>query len=112
MGKSVKLLLFIASIVVVFPLQSCVVSRPAEPGSDFVWVAPYTLPRGVLIPGHWKYVGPPRHRMVWIPGHYNHRGDWVTGRWKKLKPPKDGAYWVPGHRSPTGRWTPGYWRYR
>lgn len=29
MGKSVKLLLFIASIVAVFPLQSCVVSRPA-----------------------------------------------------------------------------------
>lgn len=112
MKKSVRILLFIASFVAILPLQSCVVNRPANPGSDFVWIDSYTLPGGVFIPGHWKYVGPPKHRMVWVPGHYNRRGDWVTGRWKKLKPPRKGAYWVPGHRAPSGRWIRGHWRYR
>lgn len=112
MGKSVRVLFFIASFVAFFPLQSCVVERPVRPGPDFVWVAPYRAPGGVFIPGHWKYVGPPKHRMVWVPGHYNRYGDWVNGRWKRLRPPGNEAYWVPGHRTPSGRWVPGRWRYR
>ncbi len=112
MRRSWRVLLCMASLVVLFPLNSCVIDRPARPGSDFVWVAPYRTPTGILIRGHWKYVGPQRHRMVWVPGHYNPHGDWIPGRWKKLSSPRKGAYWVPGHRTPRGRWIRGHWRYR
>lgn len=112
MKKSLRILLCITSLIVILPLQSCVVNRPVRPGPDFVWVAPYTTPRGVFIHGHWKYVGPPRHSKVWISGHYNRYGDWVPGHWKKLRSPRKGTKWVPGHRTPSGRWIPGHWRYR
>ncbi|MCG8344290.1 MAG: hypothetical protein MI685_03885 [Chlorobiales bacterium] len=112
MKKSIRILLLIAGFVAVFPLQSCVVQHPVRPGYDFIWIAPHKAPGGILIPGHWKYVGPPRHRMAWVPGHYNRYGRWIPGHWKKLYPPRRGAYWIPGHRAHYGRWVPGHWRYR
>ena len=112
MRKSVRVLLIVASIIAILPLQSCVVNRPVKPGSDFVWVVPHSTPGGVLIPGHWKYIGPPRHGRVWVPGHYNRRGDWISGRWKRIGSPRKGSYWVQGHRTSSGRWIPGHWRCR
>ncbi|ACF46934.1 MAG: hypothetical protein OQK66_06550 [Prosthecochloris sp.] len=94
-----------------FTLQSCVVSRPLRPGPGFLWVSPYKTPRGVHIPGYWKYTGPPQHNRAWVPGHFNASGKWVSGHWRKLRAPKKGAVWVPGSRTPEGRWHEGRWRY-
>lgn len=33
----------------------------------------YTTPAGVIIHGHWKYVGPPQRHRIWIPGHWRAR---------------------------------------
>ncbi|MEC9487418.1 MAG: hypothetical protein UMU76_07945 [Prosthecochloris sp.] len=111
--KNVPIRSLLLCLVLVFPLQSCVVNRPVHPGPGFVWVAPYTVSSGVVIRGHWKYVGPPQRQRVWVPAHYNRRGHWVRGHWKALKAPRHrNAVWIPGWRTPSGRWHPGHWRYR
>ncbi|HED30180.1 MAG TPA: hypothetical protein ENN50_00490 [Prosthecochloris aestuarii] len=111
--KNTKLPLVMLCLAMALPLESCVVSQPARPGRNFVWVTPYTAPGGVVIHGHWKYVGPPQRNRVWIPGHYTRNGHWVRGHWKTLKQPRrHGAVWVPGWRTPDGRWHSGHWRYR
>ena len=61
----------------------CTHARPKRPGPDFVWVAPHKGPGGVIIPGHWKYVGPPKPGRVWVPGHYGPGGKWVPGHWAR-----------------------------
>ena len=80
--KSGKILLVLLFLCIALPLESCVVSRPARPGPNFVWVERYTTPSGVIIHGHWKYVGPPQRHRVWVPGHCNRHGRWVPGQWR------------------------------
>ena len=76
--KLLVLLLFVFAL----PLESCVVVRPERPGPHFVWVERYTTPAGVIIHGHWKYVGPPQRHRIWVPGHYNRYGRWIPGHWR------------------------------
>ncbi|UZJ38666.1 MULTISPECIES: hypothetical protein [Prosthecochloris] len=78
-GRMLSVLLL---LVFLLPLESCVVTRPQRPGPDFVWVERYTTPAGVVVYGHWKYVGPPQRHRVWVPGHYNPHGRWVSGHWR------------------------------
>lgn len=108
-----KLRYIFLSIVFLFPIMqlSCAHARPPKPGPHFVWVVPHTNPAGVVVRGHWKYVGPVGSEKTWIPGHYNANGVWVLGRWKPLgKAPRRSAVWVRGHRGPHGRWIRGRWR--
>ncbi len=110
--KNGKISLILLCLFMALPLESCVVARPARPGPGFVWVAPRTVPGGVIVPGHWAYRGKPYRNKAWVPGHYNPRGKWVPGHWKTLRPPRKNAVWVPGHWSRNGHWMEGHWRYR
>ncbi len=62
----------------------CAKARPPKPGPNFVWVPRHRAPNGVMIRGHWKYIGPPvtsgRH---WVPAHYNKKGVWIPGHWSR-----------------------------
>lgn len=100
-------------IVVVFSVFfiSCAHAKPPKPGPNFVWVESHETPDGDVIPGYWKYTGPPVKGKVWVRGHHSADGSWVAGHWKVLTPPpRKGANWVPGHYGPRGRWIPGHWR--
>jgi len=111
--KKDKLVLLTLCLFIALPLQSCVVARPvAQPGPNFVWVAPRTFSGGAVVPGHWVYKGKPHRNKTWVPGHYGPRGRWIEGRWRTLKAPRKNAVWVPGHWSKKGRWVDGHWRTR
>ncbi len=112
MMKNGKFVLILLSLVLILPLESCVVSRPVRPGPNYIWMAPRTTHSGVVIPGHWIYKGKPYKNKVWVPGHHNRYGKWVPGHWKKIRAPRKNAVWVPGHWTPNGNWKTGHWRYR
>ncbi len=80
--KNAKMLLVLLLLVFALPLQSCVVTRPAKPGPNFVWIERHVALSGAVVPGHWKYVGPHQQYRVWVPGHYKRNGRWVPGHWK------------------------------
>lgn len=80
--KHGRMLLVLLLFVFALPLESCVVTRPAKPGPNFVWVERHVAPSGVIVPGHWKYVGPHKSHRVWVPGHYNRHGRWIPGHWR------------------------------
>lgn len=85
---------------------------PPGPRSHYEWVPEYRNPDGVLIRGHWKYVGPSRSDREWIPGHYDRFGHWQDPRWRPVpRDPRGGGVWVPGRLGPRGLWIEGYWRY-
>ena len=80
----VKSILIAILLAFSFLFISCAQARPPKPGPHFVWVPKHIGPNGKVIPGHWKYVGPPlpagKH---WVPGHFNKYGIWVPGHWAK-----------------------------
>jgi len=111
MLKNFTMIIFIFAIIL-SPLliSSTVHATPPRPGPNFVWVAPHIAPSGVHVPGHWKYVGPPKPGQAWIPGFYAPNGAWAPGHWKPVGLPRPGAVWTAGHYGPKGRWIPGHWR--
>ena len=96
----------IFSLLIVF---SCAQARPPKPGPNFVWIAPHTNAAGILVPGHWNYIGPANNKKVWVPAHYNKFGKMVPGHWSN-RPYKKNKVWVPGHHGPKGRWIPGHYK--
>ena len=111
MYRLFKIMIIVACLnCLPFLFSSCTHARPPKPGPNFVWVAPYSLPSGISVPGHWKHIGPAYSGKTWVPGHYTPDGTWRQGHWKKLVSPKPGKIWVPGHHGPLGRWIPGHWR--
>ncbi|MDY6951124.1 MAG: hypothetical protein SWE60_06415 [Thermodesulfobacteriota bacterium] len=110
MSKRIKYLVLVFIIVLPFVFLSSCHAKPPKPGPHFVWVEPHVAPQGHVVPGHWKYTGPPKKAKAWVPGHHDRHGAWVPGHWKNLTPPKANARWVPGHHGPKGRWIPGHWK--
>ncbi len=110
MYKGIKLFLIIIAILPPLFFTSCYCARPPRPGSHFVWVERRTTLNGVVIPSHWKYVGPPVRGKVWVPAHYGPNRIWIAGRWKVIRPPRTNAVWVSGHYGRHGSWIPGHWR--
>ena len=106
------------------------------PGSaaeaDRVWVAPHTLPNGVVVPGYWRTTAAPGYVWVegrthaegrWIPGHWRPEGNparakvweagyWMDGVWHpgRWMTPRAGRTYVPAHYNNRGRFMPGHWR--
>lgn len=89
------------------PAEVAAAGQPPAPGRDFVWVEPYRMPGGVLVPGFWR----PRFMagFIWVAGIWNATaGVYVPGFWRP-KVAKRGYIWAPGYWF-GGRWFPGMWR--
>jgi hypothetical protein len=110
MMKTSGLYGFLLCAAMSLALGSCVSTYPPGPKAHYRWVPQYTTYDGVIIHGHWNYVGPPQPDRVWIPGHYDRYGKWDKGNWRKIHPRGKGSVWVPGHYGPRGTWIEGYWR--
>ena len=110
MSKRFKVFVIACFAVLPFFFFSSCYARPPKPGANFVWVKPLANPGGVVIPGHWKHVGPGKKGKVWVPGHHAPNSAFIKGHWKALPPARPGRAWVPGHYGPNGHWKYGHWR--
>lgn len=82
---------------------------PAKPGSDYVWVEPYTTDGKfrVRIPGFWR--PKTKEGFEWVAGKVV-MDIWVPGYWQPVGKAPDGKIWVNGHVSKEGQWEEGFWR--
>lgn len=66
--------------------RTVVVTRPARPSANHVWIESEWTPRGrtyVERRGYWA--APPRPHAVWVAGHWAHRRGgyiWIPGYWR------------------------------
>jgi len=79
-AKNILIALILAFL---FAFVGCANARPPKPGPNSIWVPKHRNANGRIIPGHWKYVGPPVAGKHWVSGHFNKRGIWVPGHWSK-----------------------------
>jgi len=82
MFKRFKMFLIVCITISPFLFLSFGYARPPKPGPNSVWIKPHTTSGGVFVPGHWKYVGPPKKGKVWVPGHRSRNGKWIRGHWR------------------------------
>jgi len=87
-------------------LLAAVPSADSAAPPDQVWVAPHTLPNGVVVPGYWRAPAAPGY--LWIEGRTDAHGRWIPGHWRPAAESTRGKVWAAGYWE-NGVWRPGRW---